>query len=355
MRKIILFTICLSFSAFVAKSQETRIRFFGQPGAEQTYNPKADKNAVYFRGGPMIFYVTSQINEKISVAAELNPHYNSVEGPQIEIERIFARYYIKDYFSLKIGRMYNPIGYWNTNYNWGMVLQPTINRPNILQPLHDEGYTQTRDAGVQAEGNEIGKARFFYRFMVGNGIGKYGGTGGVSYLQGQDPGYTASIGIEPKDGLKFIISGYYDNMLKGMVNNFADTLKEDIGYAVGSASIVYMNPEKKAEFIAEYFAHNYTYESVGTKTTHAAYLYAGYKLSEKFIPYFFGEVTLFDANNPIFIVPARTIGLETKKSASLGARYRFDPNAVLKFEYELSYGDISEFSFGPRLQFAFGF
>jgi hypothetical protein len=322
---------------------------------ESTYNPKYDKNSVYFRGGGFIMYVTSQINERISVAAELNPHYNAVEGPQIEIERIFAKYYLKDYFSVKIGRMYNPLGFWNTNYNFGLVLQPTILRPKILTPLHDEGFTQTRDAGFQIEGDEIGDARFFYRFMIGNGIGKYGGTGGVTYNLGQDLGYTGSIGIQPKDGLKFIVSAYYDNMLKGMVTNFGDTLKEKINYSVLSASVVYMNPEKKTELIAEYFSHNYNYESVGLKTTQAAYVYAGYKLTEKFIPYLFGEVDIFDTSNPIMFTPMKTVGLETTKSLSLGARYRFDPNAVLKFEYMVSYGDVSEYNFGPRLQFAFGF
>lgn len=347
--------LLLSITSFTSYGQETRIRFFGSPGVEQTYNPKSDKSSVYFRGGGFVFYVTSQLNEKISVAAELNPHYNTVAGPQIEIERIFAKYYIKDYFSLRVGRMYNPLGYWNTNYNFGLLLQPTISRPQILQPLHDEGYTQTRDAAVQIEGNEIGSARFFYRLMIGNGIGKFGGTGGGDYALGQDLGYTACLGIEPKDGLKFMVSGYYDEMLKGMITNFGDTLKEKIGYSVLSGSVVYMNPEKKAEFIAEYFNHNYNYESVGSKSTHAGYLYAGYKLTEKFIPYVMGEVTLFDDNNPIFVTPRSTIGLESTRSLSLGARYRFDPNAVLKFEYQVRYGDFSEYSFGPRLQFAFGF
>lgn len=303
----------------------------------------------------MIFYVTSQINEKISVAAELNPHYMTRTGAEVEIERIFARYYIKDYFSVRIGRMYNPLGFWNTNYNFGLVLQPTISRPNILQPLHDEGFTQTRDAGVQIEGNEIGSARFFYKLMVGNGVGKNGGLGGAFHELGQDPGVTASFGIEPKDGLKFLVSGYYDNLLKGSVSSFGDSINSTINYSVLTGSIVYMNPESKAEFIAEYFAHNYTFETIGTKTTHAGFIYAGYKLSEKVIPYVFAEATVLDDKNPLFFTPRSTIGLETIKSASIGARYRFDPNAILKFEYMVRYGDVSEFTFGPRLQLAFSF
>jgi len=345
----------LSLLSSFAHAQETRIRFFGQPGVEQTYNPHFDKNAVYFRGGSFIMYVTSQLNERISVAAELNPHYNTLEGPQIEIERIFAKYYIKDYFSVRIGRMYNPLGFWNTNYNFGLLLQPTISRPQILQPLHDDGFTQTRDAGVQIEGNEMGSARFFYKLMIGNGIGKNGGTGGIPYALGNDLGYTANVGIEPVDGLKLMASGYYDDMLKGQTTNFGDSLHEDVNYYVLSGSVVYMNPEKKTEFIAEYFAHNYHYNSIGTKTTHGAYAYAGYKLSEKFIPYLFGEMTLIDDSNPFYDTPRATIGLESSKSLSLGARYRFDPNAVLKLEYQVNYGEVSEYSFGPRLQFAFGF
>jgi hypothetical protein len=337
------------------KAQETQIRFFGQPGVEQTYNPKYDKNAVYFRGGPMIIYVTSQINEKISVAAELNPHYNAVEGPQVEIERIFAKYYFKDFLSFRIGRMYNPIGFWNTNYNFGLILQPTISRPQILEPLHDEGFTQTRDAGFQIEGNALGKARFFYKLMIGNGIGKYGGTGGVSYLLGQNMGYTGSIGIEPVEGLKVMMSGYFNKMQKGMITNFNDTLSEDYNYSIVNASLIYINPEKKFEFISEAFIHNYNAQQSPNKNIKAAYIYAGYKLSEKFIPYLFGEITVFDDNIAFFKTAQQQQILETRKAINIGARYRFDPNAILKFEYEFSYGKRSELSFGPRLQFAFGF
>lgn len=344
-----------SFIATQSNAQETRIRFFGQPGVEQTYNPKFQEGSVYFRGGGFIMYVTSQLNEKISVAAELNPHYMVKTGAEVEIERIFLRYYIKDYFSVRIGRMYNPLGFWNTNYNFGLLLQPTISRPQILQPLHDEGFTQTRDAGFQIEGNEMGSARFFYKFMIGNGISKNGGIGGTAYALGKDLGYTANLGIEPKDGLKLMVSGYYDDVLTGQITNFGDTVKEDVNYYVLSGSVVYMNPEQKTEFIAEYFAHNYRYESIGTKTTHGAYAYAGYKLTEKFIPYAFAQLALLDDSNPYYNTPKQTIGLESTKSLSLGARYRFDPNAVLKLEYQVTYGDVSEYSFGPRLQFAFGF
>lgn len=342
-------------STSILKAQETRIRFFGQPGLEQTYNPSTDQSATYFRGGPFVMYVTSQIGERISIAAEINPHYMVRTGPEVEIERIFAKFYIKDYFSVKIGRMYNPLGYWNINYNFGLVLQPTISRPGILQPLHDEGFTQTRDAGIQIEGNEIGAIRFFYKLMVGNGISKNGGLGGAFSDLGQDPGITGSIGIEPLDGFKFMLSGYYDKLKKNKKTNFDDSLRSDVDYGVIGASIVHMNADKKLEFIAEYFSHIHRIDSIGSKATQSGYIYTGLKVTDKIIPYLMAEVVSIDNKNPIFFTPRASIGLESYGALNLGVRYRFDPNVVLKFEYQIKYGEVSLYSFGPRLQVAFGF
>jgi hypothetical protein len=346
-------SIVLMLASLAALAQETKIRFFGQPGFEYTNNPSLNKNSVYFRGSGFIFFVTSQINEKISVAAELNPHYDYKNGPAIEIERIYLRYYYKDQLSFKFGRMYNPLGFWNNNYNFGLVLQPTISRPLILTPLHDEGFTYTRSAGFQLEGNEMGALRFSYKLMVGNGIGQYGGTGGNSYNLSQDLSYTANLGIEPTDGLKLIVSGMYNKLKIGSVNQFGDSLAEGIHYWVGNASIAFMNPEKKFEFIAEYFANNNTYENAGTKTLHGAFIYAGYKASDKVIPYAIAEGTRFDKTDVFYTKSA--LKFESSLSLKPGFRYRFDSNAILKFEYELLFGETSHFSHGPRTQFAFSF
>lgn len=42
---------CLSILTFSASAQDTKIRFYGQPGFEQNYSPKFEKSSVYFRGG----------------------------------------------------------------------------------------------------------------------------------------------------------------------------------------------------------------------------------------------------------------------------------------------------------------
>lgn len=160
---------CLVFvlvgtQALAQVQDHTSIRFYGHPGFDFYSNNDQNSSSAYFRGGPLVLFVTSQLSDRISVAGELNMHYMARTGAEIELERMYLRYHWKDQLSFRVGRMYSPIGFWNVNYNFGLVLQPNISRPRILNPTHDGGFIQTRETGLQLEGDNIGTPRFFLSF-----------------------------------------------------------------------------------------------------------------------------------------------------------------------------------------------
>lgn len=354
--------ICATLALFFSEAtygQDTRIKFFAQPGFDYSYNKDLQQGSPYFRSGQFVMFVTSQISDRISVSAEANMHYNSSEvAPAVEIERIYLRYLISDNLALRVGKTYNPLGFWNLNYNLGLVLQPTINRPTLLQPNHDGGFTQTRDVGIMLEGQDIGKVGFFFNAFVSNGFGKNGGTGGNSYALGKNISLTTQLGLQPKEGLKISVSGLVNRLENGFTNQFGVVLTEDIAYTVGVASVSYMNPISKFELISEYYIHNHNFSSVGDRSVQGAVVYVGYKTSDKVTPYFYGENIEFNGGvNPYYslINPLTNQGFVNTVSGSFGLRYQFTPSVVFKVEAgytdQVTYGG----TYSGKTQLAFSF
>ncbi|TAG55253.1 MAG: hypothetical protein EAZ27_07420 [Cytophagales bacterium] len=356
---IVIITINLTFS------QETKLNFYAQPGLDVLHSPLNKDVGVMFRGAQFIAYITSNITDRLIAAVELHPHVNFKNGPEFEIERLFLKYYFQDYFSIRAGRMYMPVGYWNQNYNFAAVMIPVINRPNILQPGHEDGFINTRDIGIQFEGNDIGGLRFSYKAMVSNGIGKNGGLGGNFRNFDTHFAYTTNISIQPIDGLKFIVSGIYNDVIhKGDPSqfssaNFIDNVRQ-IAY---NGSIVYMNSDYKFELIAEYISTINAYKNLGNKSIYSVIFYTGYKATDKIIPYLYSEFTKFDSSDPLFMpgtgldlsTVSNELTLQSNFKVSPGIRYRLNTNAVLKFEYNLYSFDKEKFVHGPSTQFAIGF
>jgi hypothetical protein len=336
----------------------TSIKFYAQPGFDYFSNPEQKTSSPYFRGGPMVVFVTSQVTDKISVAGELNMHYMAATGAEIELERIYLKYNWKDALSFSVGRMYSPIGFWNSNYNFGLVLQPNISRPKILNPTHDGGFIQTRDIGLQLEGENLSSARFFYKFLIGNGIGKNGGLSGTPYALGQSLAYTLQLGVEPVEGLRLSVSGVVNKLPKGSATQFDNNpVSEDVTATVIAGSISHMSVEKKFEFIAEYFRNAHDYATIGEKVLNGGIVYAGYKATSKVVPYVFVEFLEFPTNDPYYplINSYTSQNFVSSQEYNLGLRYKASASLVFKIEASTVHQEQYGWSYGTKTQVAFAF
>ncbi|NOS56904.1 MAG: hypothetical protein HOP37_11700, partial [Cyclobacteriaceae bacterium] len=120
---VLAFVLATGASITIAFGQiPTTIRFYANPGFDYITNPSQNQASPYFRGGPLVVFVTSQITDKISVAGELNMHYMAATGAEIELERMYIKYDYRNYLNISAGRMYSPTGFWNVNYNFGLIL-----------------------------------------------------------------------------------------------------------------------------------------------------------------------------------------------------------------------------------------
>ena len=349
MKKLItIISVCAGLWAGTAHAQDTKIRFFGQPELSN-YNTTSKnyfqgvngmgqyvtKDTTYssktnFNTGNYVLFVTSQLNDRISVLSELSFN-NKGNTFTYEVQRLMLRYYISDYFSIRAGKMFTPVGYWNNQFTLGLVLQPTIQRPMAIRPVSEGGVLQYRDAGIQFEGENITKARIFYKVLLGNGIGYYGSND----KNDNHIAVTSQLGFEPVDGLKVLASGMFDRIEKGKPNpnGSISSLPDNGNLQLITFSAAYMNSEKKPEFIAEYLNQKSKFDNIGNRSSSSYYVYAGYKINNKITPYALYNNTKAGANttegDPYFSPIPVKINLVT-----VGVRYKFNSNFIAKLEYE---------------------
>jgi hypothetical protein len=337
----------------LVSAQETKIRFFGQPEITSSSTKETNilgdmdpttykfttKDSTYdsksnFNTGNFVLFVTSQLSERISVLSEVSFN-NSGKTFNVEVQRLALKYYVKDYFSIRAGKMFTPIGYWNNQFTLGLVLQPTIQRPLAIRPSGNGGggVLQFRDTGIQFEGENITNARFFYKVLLGNGVGYYGSSDKAD----NHIATTVQLGAEPIEGLKIIGSGMFDRIEAGKPNpnGSVAALPDNGNLSLLVGSVAYMNPEKKAEFIFEYLAQTSNFDSNPTTKSHSYYAYAGYKVTDKITPYVLYNSTQAGENttdaDPYFSPVPVKINLVT-----LGVRYKFNSSFVAKVEYEFN-------------------
>jgi hypothetical protein len=254
----------------------------------------------------------------------------------VGVERVIIKYNYVGNNNIIIGKVHTPINYWNDTYHHGRVFFPTIERPLLFAadiiPLHT--------TGVNFQGQNLGSLRFGYDFMIGNGIG----SAPVSDND-ENKSITAAVHIKPIDNMRIGASYYHDIVSQG-----ADVEGKTINWRVVqqlfTGSFAYFG--KKFELLTEStFAVNHT-DTTGTKQTLAAYLYAGYKITPKIIPYIRVD-DLHYQDGEIFYTKDNT------KAFLVGLRYQINYLAVVKLEYQHTDKELGEKDDRLTFQVAIGF
>lgn len=328
------FSAILLLAFAPVQAQETQIRGFAD------FSASAKSGGVSFAIGEQDLFITSRLNDRLSFLGETVFKYSPSSATRfnVSIERVIMKYNYKGNHNILVGKHHTPVNYWNDTYHHGRVFFPTIERPLMfaagLLPLHT--------TGVDFQGQNLGKLKFGYDLMVGNGLA----SGDVLDNDGHKS-VTLALHIKPLDGLRLGGSYYRDKLPKGMhLHEQMETLKYNVKQQLLSASASYFHG--KTEVLAETtMALNKT-DTTGTQQTRSAYLYTGYRAGEKWIPYMRidnitypdGEVYFSRNNMTTFI---------------LGLRYEINFLAVVKLELERSHsvlkGDANKIS----AQFAVGF
>ena len=314
-------------------SQTTQIRGF----ADALTSLQKDK--VSFSLGEQDLFITSELSDRFSFLGESVFRFTNTTPTKfsVSIERIVIKYNVAGNHNILLGKHHTPINYWNDTYHHGRVLFPTIFRPllfdaNII-PLHT--------TGISLQGHNLGDMKFGYDLMVGNGIGS------TDVLDNDKrKSLTAAVHLKPVEGLRFGFSWYNDVITKGATAHDGMLLGWTVNQNLFTGSIAYFG--NKFEVLAEATSGTNKTDTTGSQHTMAAYIYTGFKIKEKIVPYLrfdnlhFGQGEIFyNKNNTTSIVA--------------GIRYNINYLTALKMEYQHQHGEKEGDTDRLTMQLAIGF
>ncbi|HEX8334612.1 MAG TPA: hypothetical protein VF622_18450 [Segetibacter sp.] len=331
--KILLLILFIQLSNEVFSQNNTQIRGFVD--ASTFYSNKK----VSFGLGEQDLFITSDITDRLSFLGETVFKYDPSSGTDfsVSIERIVLKYNYFGNHNVLLGKHHTPINYWNDTYHHGRVFFPTIGRPLMfstnLFPLHT--------TGLSLQGLNLGKLRFGYDILVGNGLGS-------SDIIDNDnnKSITAAVHIKPSNSLRIGLSYYRDVIAKGTKLHSGDKIGWKVNEHLVTGSIAHFG--KKFEFLAESMLGITRTDTTGSQRSLSSYAYAGYKVTEKITPYARfdnlhyqdGEIS-FHKNNSTAIV--------------IGGRYQLNYLAVIKLEYQHLNTEKEVVTNKISAQFAIGF
>ncbi len=303
----------------------------------------ADKGKNSFGIGQLDNFITSEISDRISFLSEVVFEYD--EKFILDVERVIIKYEATDWLNIKAGRIHNPIGYWNNAYHHGTLLQPTISRPLAVKFEDEGGILPIHSTGLWLSGSNISRLNFGYDLAIGNGVGPN------SYLT-DDNDYksiTAGFHVKPINNLEIGVSSYFDKLFKGEENLAGDSLIGNTRINQGTFHIAYLG--KKVELISEYHFINHQIDTTSKNyqsNTHAAFVYAGYRVTDKITPYLIYDKMTFDKSDSYFKATS------TDKYA-IGMRYELNYLANIKLELSHQKFDFGKDRNQAQISFSIGF
>ena len=305
-----------------------------------------DVNAAYadnkfsFNLGEQDLFITSEISDRMSFLGETVFKYSAPSPTSFDVsmERVVIKYNYFGNHNLLIGKHHTPVNYWNDTYHHGRVFFPTIFRPllfseNII-PLHT--------TGISFSGHDLGKLKFGYDVMLGNGIGSGDLTDNDKFKS-----LTAAIHFKVFKKFRMGVSYYNDIISKGAKKHHSsEVLTSKVNQQLFSGSLSLFT--KHLEFLCEGTLANNLSDSLGNANSIAAYVYTGYRMNSKWVPYIrfdylnFGEHEIYyDANNTIAFVG--------------GLRFEINYLTVIKLEYQHTEYQMDKNMNTVTAQFAIGF
>jgi len=352
-----LITLIFLINYNLLRSQEKKTIFNGFGHQEFTLNKRDSING-YFSIGEHDLFVTSNLSDKISFLGEYVFRYNGNSPTNFlpSIERSFLKFNYLNQNAIIVGKIHTPVNYWNDVYHHGRVFFPVIDRPaafSYFVPLHT--------LGLQLQGQNIGKLNWGYDIVVGNGINSTD-----NFQSGLSPSFTAAIHFKPVEGMRIGISHYYDFLSENKYGihtghgtapgiPISNAYDGPLEFQLSSISFAYFSNKFEA-LLETSINHSYT-DTLGLARNISFFLYSGFKLNEKNIPFILIDY-LKSSDNDLHVYP-----LEIRKFA-LGYRYEFNYLTNIKLQLEntmFHHGMMKNHSmhdhgnWGVRIQLAYGF
>lgn len=288
--------------------------------------------------GQLDFYVAGRVSNSIGFLVENVVEFDEEKGEFIvDLERLQATYRHRDHLVLGAGKVHNPLGYWNTAFHHGKVLQVSAERPKVFRFEDDGGYLPIHATAVFVEGRHIGSWDLGYDLLAGNSRDANSGKT-----------YTARVIVRPRRQWMLGASAGVDELTARMaqVGDGLDAPGRD-----GATEVIWNGiagvEGHGLEVLAEYFAIQH--RDTRTHTTHAGYVFGSYTRGA-WTPYARYDFAAAAATDPYLVVPDAddlVLGLRREVSALSYAKAEFrllhgSRNGVVSTAQEF----VAQYSFG---------
>lgn len=300
----------------------------------------------YFSLGEHSLFATGSLSDRVSFLGEaaIRPASGSSTGFGAALERALIRIGVRNNHALIVGKVHTPVNYWNDVYHHGRVFYPVIDRPfafSHLVPLHT--------LGVQMQGQNLGRSRFGYDLMMGNGIAS-----SDTYQGGKSPALMAAVHVKPVEGMRVGLSLYRDWM---SANGYgahsghaghqmapgAAMYTGPLEFQLGSASFAWFT--SRVEILSELSLNRNHTDSLGTAINRSAFLYAGARVRDGLVAYAFGD-RLRSAINDLHVYPLH------KWKVGAGVRYDLGTTVHVKAQLEHQRERMSHVMMGHGASYA---
>lgn len=319
--------ILLLFLTQEALAQPAETQFNGFGHMDFGYKPGDSTNA-YFSLGEHDFFVSSKLRSNISFLGEYVIRYNENSSTKFlpSIERSLVKINYKGNHSIIAGKIHTPLNYWNDVYHHGRLFFPTIERPIVfsyLIPLHT--------LGVQLQGQNLGSHNWGYDFVLGNGI-----SSSDFFKTGTNMSLSAAFHFKPSpytrigaslhtDFLSNNRAGVHTGHNTNPTHYTGPLYKGAVNFQLACLSVAHFG--NKFELLSESSYNHTRTDTLGSAHNFASFLYAGYVIKDKHVPYIIADYLNVDKKD------LYTYELELLKFC-LGYRYEFNHLINLKTQVE---------------------
>ena len=320
---------------------------FGAFG-DVSYQGTSQKNtADSFVQGQFDLYATQKIDPKTRVFVEMVFEAGPDNAYGLDLERLNITRQLTPGLSVAWGRFHTPIGYWNTAYHHGALIQDTVFRPTFLDFEDGNGAIfPTHIIGIMADGKvSTGGGDLNYMLAVGNGSSI--NTTGCTTSPLTCPGSEIDVhNVQDTQDKKMVVGAVNYKMSSvplqfgvfALHDPFAESNASTSGVTTPNSDLISMQVwGADVHYVSHGFdmiAESYNIENkdkvgtAGSNKASAYYVQFGYRVTDKFKPIYRYESVDFQTKDPYF----QYLGTPEGGRHVLDLRYDLDDTNALKFE-----------------------
>jgi len=295
--------------------------------AEREGDDLSDSGDSAFVLGEFDFFLVASLTSSISFLGEAVFEARDDGTQTVDVERLVVKYTLSDRLWFSLGRHHTPLGYWNETYHHGLLLQPTVDRPEALKFEDKGGILPVHTVGAYLGGRLPG-GRVGLKYVAGVSNGR-DITRETTQAVSDSNDFKAITGklvltVGGENSLEFGPSFYLDRIPPdpGLPER-----QEEIDEGILGFHFVYRNDDG-LELISEFYNVDHRGSSGDRSFNHRAYYAIGTWRRFRWKPYVGIDRLDLDAEDPYFS------GIEPDLERFLvGVRFDLHPFNAWKLEY----------------------